>query len=61
MRIDNFVSDLGIIKRRTIAKELADTIIYADLLAARLDINLEEALIVKFNEVSVRMNSDVFL
>lgn len=24
MRIDNFLSDLGIIKRRTIAKELAD-------------------------------------
>ena len=24
MRIDNFVSDLGIIKRRTIAKELAE-------------------------------------
>jgi ribosomal 50S subunit-recycling heat shock protein len=24
MRIDNFLSDLGIIKRRTIAKEMAD-------------------------------------
>ncbi len=24
MRIDNYISDLGIIKRRTIAKELAD-------------------------------------
>jgi len=24
MRLDNFISDLGIIKRRTIAKELAD-------------------------------------
>ncbi|MCK5127268.1 MAG: RNA-binding S4 domain-containing protein [candidate division Zixibacteria bacterium] len=24
MRIDNFISDLGIIKRRTIAKEMAD-------------------------------------
>ena len=24
MRIDNFLSDLGIIKRRTIAKEIAD-------------------------------------
>lgn len=24
MRLDNFLSDLGIIKRRTIAKELAD-------------------------------------
>ena len=24
MRVDNFLSDLGIIKRRTVAKELAD-------------------------------------
>lgn len=44
-----------------IAKELADTVIYVDLLAARLGIDLGDAIKDKFNEVSVRMNSDVFL
>ena len=38
-----------------IAKELADTVIYADLLAARLGINLSDAVVQKFNEVSDRM------
>ncbi len=37
-----------------IAEEVADTVIYADLLAARLGIALEEAVIAKFNEVSIR-------
>lgn len=44
-----------------IAGELADTIIYADLLAARLNIDLAEAIRDKFNEVSRRMNSSVIL
>ena len=35
-----------------IAKELADTVIYADLLAARLGIDLGEAVRQKFNAVS---------
>ena len=35
-----------------IGKELADTVIYADLLAARLGINLGEAVREKFNAVS---------
>lgn len=36
-----------------IAVELADTVIYADLLAARLGIDLGEAVRAKFNAVSV--------
>ena len=44
-----------------VGKELADTIIYADLLAARLGIDLGEAIRDKFNEVSRRMNSTVIL
>lgn len=38
-----------------IADELADTIIYCDLLAARLGIHLNDAVRKKFNEVSDRM------
>lgn len=37
-----------------LADEIADTIIYLDLLAARAGINLDEAIISKFNEVSNR-------
>jgi NTP pyrophosphatase (non-canonical NTP hydrolase) len=35
---------------KDVADELADIIIYVDLLAARLKIDLEEAIISKFNE-----------
>lgn len=44
-----------------VGKELADVVIYADLLAARLGINLGEAVIGKFNEVSERRGSAVKL
>ncbi len=44
-----------------IGAELADTIIYADLLAARLHINLGEAVRRKFNEVSLKRGSGVCL
>ncbi len=44
-----------------IADELADTIIYADLLAMRLGIDLSEAIRSKFNVVSDRMKSDIKL
>ena len=44
-----------------VADELADTIIYADLLAARLGINLGEAVRSKFNQVSDRMNCEIKL
>ena len=37
-----------------IAAELADAVIYIDLLAARLDIDLGEAVREKFNQVSIK-------
>lgn len=40
-----------------IAKELADTVIYCDLLATRLGISLESSIVNKFNEVSRLINS----
>jgi NTP pyrophosphatase (non-canonical NTP hydrolase) len=49
----------GIIE--SIGKELADTVIYADLLAARLGIDLGKAVVDKFNEVSDRVDSIVYL
>lgn len=47
--------------RQVIGKELADLIIYADLLAARLNIDLSNAIAGKFNEVSEKCGSDVML
>jgi len=44
-----------------IAEELGDLITYADLLAARLGIDLEKAVRDKFNKVSDRMNSNIKL
>lgn len=44
-----------------IGRELADIVIYADLLAARLGLNLEKCLEQKFNEVSDRLGSEVRL
>jgi len=44
---------------RLMAKELADVVIYADLLAARLGIDLGKAIASKFNEVSDRMGSNI--
>jgi NTP pyrophosphatase (non-canonical NTP hydrolase) len=44
-----------------IAKELADVVCYADLVAARLGIDLEEWVIRKFNEVSDRRGSKIKL
>lgn len=42
-------------------KEIADIQIYLDLLAFRLDINLGEAVKAKFNEVSKRVGSTVYI
>ena len=44
-----------------IGKELADTVIYADLLATRLGLNLGEYVKLKFNEVSDRHKSETRL
>lgn len=41
---------------KDLALELADTLIYLDLLAARAGISLEEAVVEKFNMVSKRLN-----
>lgn len=46
---------------RDLADEIADLVIYADLLAARAGIDLGEAIRRKFNEVSERVGSGVFL
>lgn len=46
---------------RAIADELADVITYADLLAARLGIDLGHAVARKFNEVSRRVDSSLRL
>ncbi len=47
--------------RQAIADELGDLITYADLLAARLGIDLSMAVKRKFNAVSKRINSTVTL
>ena len=39
---------------RRIMEELADTVIYADLVASRLGYRLSEAIVAKFNAISVR-------
>lgn len=42
---------------RNVGKELADIVIYADLLADKLGLSLAECVQQKFNEVSKRVNS----
>ena len=49
------------IPTKEIADEIADTIIYLDLLADKLNISLPKAIRSKFNEVSDRVNSNVKL
>lgn len=44
-----------------LSDELADTLIYLDLLAAQLDIDLSEAVRSKFNRVSDRVSSRVYI
>lgn len=52
--------DAGI-EPEDIGKELADTVIYADLLASRLKLDLGSCVASKFNEVSRRVGSHVVL
>lgn len=47
--------------KKDLAKEIADVVVYADLLAAAAGINLEKAVIQKFNEVSDRRNCNIKL
>lgn len=44
-----------------LADEIADVVIYADLLAARLGLDLGECVRQKFNIVSGRVKSDILL
>jgi NTP pyrophosphatase (non-canonical NTP hydrolase) len=44
-----------------LSKEAADIVIYLDLLCTKLDIDLQAAIIQKFNEVSDRVNSPIKL
>jgi len=46
---------------KELGKEIADVVVYADLLAAAAGINLEKAIIQKFNEVSKRRKSKIRL
>lgn len=50
-----------VIDKDDIAKEIADVIIYADILAAQFGIDLGQAVRDKFNEVSRRVESSVEL
>ncbi|MEK6829115.1 MAG: MazG-like family protein [Nanoarchaeota archaeon] len=43
------------------AKELADVVTYLDILAKQLDIDLGRAVKDKFNEVSERVGSDIYI
>lgn len=44
-----------------VGKEIADVVIYADLLAHRMGIDLSDAVRRKFDEVSARVGSDILL
>lgn len=44
-----------------VGKELADIVIYADILASLLGLNLSDCVVQKFNEVSERVGSEVKL
>lgn len=48
-------------KRQDVADELGDVVIYLDLLAAKLNINLDDAVVRKFNIVSDRIGCKVKL
>lgn len=49
------------VDKEDVANELADVQTYLDLLAARLDIDLGAAVVRKFDIVSRRRGSDIFL
>lgn len=49
------------IDRRDVGHEIADLVTYADLLCTALGLNLGELLVEKFNIVSKRVGSTVFL
>jgi NTP pyrophosphatase (non-canonical NTP hydrolase) len=50
-----------VVNKDDIAKELADVVIYSDLLAVQFGIDLGQAVRDKFNEVSARVGSKIEL
>jgi NTP pyrophosphatase (non-canonical NTP hydrolase) len=48
-------------KREELGKEFADIVTYLDILAMRAGVNLGEATVAKFNEVSRRVGSSVVM
>lgn len=48
-------------RKKELAKELADVVLYADLCAAYLGVDLAQAVVDKFNEVSDRHGIDMKL
>lgn len=61
--LDDGVHEHGktITVRAWLAKELADSVCYLDLLANRFGIDLGEAVVAKFNEISQRVDVPVFI
>lgn len=47
--------------RYSLKKEFADILIYLDIIAFQAGIELEEAVVEKFNEVSDRVGADIYL
>lgn len=58
---DKSLTDEIVAMTSSIGEELADTVIYCDLIAARLNIDLAKAIIDKFNADSEKHNSTKFL
>lgn len=58
---DSRINYEGDVHKSEISKEIADCLIYLDLIANEYNINLEECVIEKFNEVSEKYGSNVKL
>lgn len=59
--LDEVIDDDGTTLREAMAKECADVVVYIDLVAKQIGVNLGEAVRAKFNEVSERAGSTVRL
>ena len=61
IRRNDFVTKDIQAARLKLAKEYADVVIYLDLMAKQYGIDLGDAVTLKFNEVSERIGSSIFL
>lgn len=66
LRLERAAGTLSYYRKRielinNIGKELADVVIYASLFAERVGLNLGNEVIKKFNEVSRRVDSKIFI